>query len=253
MRKLWSAGLGLMLLAGSVGAQITTDAATRTVSVDLTRTAADAQYFNQAFYGTINTDGLASYFGANPANLMFQIVLGGPGGGSTPILVTATGGIVNDPEGSQYGFAALFGASFGAGENGVGMLQQDYTTGVAESRYMAGGPTAGGGIDPTPFPPGRIVSVIPGTVIPYDLNVAGTTWLAPFGPGATAHFQGSITLAGISAYDAGWHNVVATASFDDQGNAYFLTTPEPSSLAMLGTGLFALAPFARRRRVRSSH
>jgi len=61
------------------------------------------------------------------------------------------------------------------------------------------------------------------------------------------------TLSGVDMFEANGQKV-SSATFNADGTGLIdltTTTPEPSSVALLGTGIFGLAPFVRKRRRRS--
>lgn len=95
----------------------------------------------------------------------------------------------------------------------------------------------------------------------YETIVAPGT-LTDFGGGSTPGgsdpgvWTFHTTVMGIfdPSYNAFWiggRNPSGPVLLDDIAVTDITTTPEPASLALLGTGLFALVPFARRR-IRSS-
>ena len=88
---------------------------------------------------------------------------------------------------------------------------------------------------------------VPGAPLPYSVYLGGSVNLDTWGPGATAHLTGSISLLGVSAYDMNGA-FLEDATFTDDGTGSFGTVPEPGSFTLLGTGLVAIVPIARRRK-----
>lgn len=85
-------------------------------------------------------------------------------------------------------------------------------------------------------------------VLPYDLTTTGNVFGGDVG-GVPVGASVTATLAGIDARSPGGA-IVASATFDDAGlgTLDLTTAPEPSSLALLATGLGGLLPAMRPKR-----
>jgi hypothetical protein len=83
--------------------------------------------------------------------------------------------------------------------------------------------------------------------VPYNISALVFLNFTGQGPGASATGHASFQLLSVDARDANFA-LLATAAFDENGNATFGTVPEPSSLALLGTGLVSMVPIVRRKR-----
>lgn len=214
------------MVAGSASAQGTVNLATRTISATggSTTPATPGQVASSsaAINGTVDTHLLSQ---AATQNLIYHIsfptVSAGISGFTDPTgyfqaarasiwLNGHTDDVFILPNGSDNGYGNEFGVAMGG------------------SLFLVNGYT-------------------PGTPLNYYFSVSAITSTQGQGNGASAHAFAGATLTGIDAVYNG--SVTSSVVFDQAGNGYFTaSTPEPSSVAFLATGLLGVVPFARRRR-----
>jgi hypothetical protein len=234
MRRLLSLGLGLVFVGAvsQAGAQGITDLATRSVSATASATipASPGQVASagSSINGRLDTH-LLDLSGS--AHIVYDIVFG-------PVSAQASGltngfpatccvaaaasvwfnGTVNDRSIWTNGF-----------ENGYGNEFQPWYVSADEVHF------------PSYFTPGA-------SSVDYVLSAGASVPLSGQSAGASGTATASARLAGAYAVSSNG-TTISTAIFDDQGNGYFTaSTPEPSSLALLSTGLLGIVPVYQRRR-----
>ena len=217
MRKLFGVVAALLMVAGSSAAQVTIDNSTRTITAvaNASNPGTSYSYANGALSGSLDTHALAG----ETAYLVFQFT-------GLQSLTTASG--ITNPNASV--FPVTSDVTFGAG--------------TAESRIDGYGLHS----DMFEFINPYAQPFTPTAFTPYSIFVRVGANVQGQSDGAQATAIAGVTLSGVDA-EAANGQVVSTAVFDRFGNGVFAATvPEPSSLALLGSGLLGVLPFVRKQR-----
>lgn len=225
------------------------DLASRTVSVSITKSDGLFTQGGASFNAIVNTAGLVPLVGNNPIALLFVPTTSYPEwGGSSYAAGTVVGSGGNINSTALFTWAGSLAGSVYVGNWVNPTSSTDFTTRFADVEWYSGDSALGtGGMDHGGGIYNLWFETTAGATVPYQVSDGWAAYLDRFDPGGTVTFNGDLTLERILAVDpANPRHVYAEASFDDEGNAYF-TTPEPSSIVLLGTGLLGLAPLVRRK------